>query len=108
MIRKERLHRELHIQFDEVKLIMTENGEEKFECKSELYKEGLIVEYNEIFREMCYKRNHIILDLYSKRFELTFIDEEEEEIILENGIYEVINYNLTLKKELSNSFFVER
>ncbi len=29
MSRKERLHRELHVQFDEVKLIMTEDGEEE-------------------------------------------------------------------------------
>jgi len=109
MIRKERLHRELHMQFDEVKLIM-KNGEEKFKCKSEVYKKGVVLEYDEVIREMCFynKNPYTVLQLYSKVFELTFIDEEEEEIQLENELYEIINYNLSLRKELSNSFYIER
>ena len=110
MTRKEKLHRELHILFDEVKLIIREDGEESFECKNEVYNEGIVVQYDEWLKEMYFynKGYYTVLQLHSKLIDYDLNSEEEEEIRLENEIYEVIDRNLSLRKELSNSFYIER
>lgn len=102
---KEKLHREMHIQFDEVKLIIKEDSDyPHYKCKNDEYPEGCELLYLTWIEQMGFVKGDYSFEslkvMNMNESSAVYEKDDDEQVRLENEIYDIINHNLSLRKEL--------